>query len=372
MIPLPATVRNSDASLLDVANVVLRRWKTVLLGALVGAALFAALSFLVTPNYLSETKFAQADAGRATLSGSLGSLASQFGVISSAPSSQLSLPFLKEAIVSRDVLDSVLLHPLAYDSNPTYSPAAAQPTLSVDPITFFKGRGKTPAKRLDRVRTKIAKGLLKVTTDTKSGIVTVTLKAPDPYVCAAFLRRLVVVLNDFNLHTRQTASHANRVFLEGRVAAAKIELDDAETNLRRFYEQNRRLADAPSLQFEEGRHRRQVELSQQIYMALSQDLERARTDEVKDTPVLTVVETAQPPVRRYSPKRRILTLAGMFVGVVVVVLWGSLRDYVVRASRSASPAWDEFERNLATVPGGPSLARRLARPVSRSGGDRHG
>ena len=44
--------------------------------------------------------------------------------------------------------------------------------------------------------------------------------------------------------------------------------------------------EAPLLQMREGQLRRQVDITTALYSSVQQDLERARADEVRDTPVM--------------------------------------------------------------------------------------
>jgi uncharacterized protein involved in exopolysaccharide biosynthesis len=357
--------RDTEPSFLDVANLVLRRWKFLTYASVIGALTFLAASFLAPPMYVAHTALIQAEPSRTSLPASLGALASRFGVGLGATGATASLDFVEQVVTTRDVLDSVLLHRLAVDRSQTFNPSI-EPRDTIDLISWFHIHDDTEAKRLDHLRRLVLKRM-NVSSDQRSGIVRLSIELRDPYVAAAFLRTVVEALNAFNLHTRQTTSHANRIFLEQRVTESKAQLNDAEDRLRTFYEQNRRITDAPALVFEEGRLKRQVDLEQQIFVTLSQDLEQARIEEIKDTPVLTVIETAQPPVRRSSPKRALLTLMGAFVGIVIGFLSLVLRTYLQRAAQTNSAAWREFQHHLLGIPGG----HHITRLPRRSDGDSH-
>lgn len=356
--------QTAESSLLDVVNLVLRGWRVVAATTFGGAAMFAAISLLIHPTYVSRTSFIQAEPSRALLSGNLGTLASRFGVIAPPGDATLSLDFLQQTLTSQDVLDTVLNHPLLVARPKGPSSARGSAALRLDTIELASWIGvedNNPAKRLDRLRRKILKRVT-VETHQRSGIVRVSVALRDPYVAAALARALVEALNQFNLHTRQTVSRANRAFVEVRVEDARTQLADAESRLRQFYEANRRIADAPALLFEEGRLKRRVELAQQLYLTLAQQLEQARIDEVKDTPVLTVIETATPPVRKSAPKRTVLTLMGAFVGAVLGILFMLVARQMRRAAHLGSPAWIEFSDHLSSL--WPPWRRR--RPMPRS------
>jgi uncharacterized protein involved in exopolysaccharide biosynthesis len=354
----PDSIRspNHVVSLLDVVNLALQHWVLLVVGGITGAAVFVVIALLLPPVYVASTAFIQAEPARGLLSGNLGSLAARIGVGTNV-SGSVSLDFLREAVTSRDVLDSVILKPMSFPDATSPEPG------TIDLISWFRVHDKTSAKRLDHVRRLILKRMNE-TADQRSGIVRVSIGLRDPNVAAAFLRGLVERLNDFNLHTRQTSSRANRLFLERRVSEAQAELAGAEDALRSFYEQNRRLGDSPKLIFEEGRLKRKVDLFQQIYLTLSQDLEQARIDEVKDTPVITVIETAQPPVRRSSPRRVLLTLMGLLVGAAIALLLAAAGNSLRAAAQGASPAWHEFEQRV----GRSAMGQRILNSLTHTKG----
>src|SRR2546430_10409083 len=95
------------------------------------------------------------------------------------------------------------------------------------------------------------------------------------------------------------------------------ELRRAEEAVKTFYERNRGWQQAPELVFEEARLRRQVNIGQEVYLTLKREYETARIEEVNDTPVITVIDTAVPPERRTSPQRALpVILAFGFRGTV--------------------------------------------------------
>ena len=100
------------------------------------------------------------------------------------------------------------------------------------------------------------------------------------------------------------------------MAQARTNLDEAEDSLRQFYERNRRIADSPRLQFEEGRLRRRIDLRQEIYLVLNRELEQARLDEVRDTPILNIIDPPVPPARHEKPQRRVIAVLAAFLGAL--------------------------------------------------------
>jgi len=138
----------------------------------------------------------------------------------------------------------------------------------------------------------------------------------------------VTYLNAFNTQYRQSQAREQRRFVEQRLADGANELRDAEENLRTFYERNRSWQQSPQLTFEEGRLRRQVEIRQELYLTLNREYETARMEEVNDTPVITVIDTATAPVKKSKPKRALLVGIALVLGGMVGAFWAAGAEYL--------------------------------------------
>jgi uncharacterized protein involved in exopolysaccharide biosynthesis len=76
-----------------------------------------------------------------------------------------------------------------------------------------------------------------------------------------------------------------------------MEKRQAEDELQAFLQRNRDFRSSPQLSFAYDRLADNVSLRQQLYTAVAQAYEQARIEEVRDTPVITVVEAPMLPAR---------------------------------------------------------------------------
>jgi uncharacterized protein involved in exopolysaccharide biosynthesis len=156
-----------------------------------------------------------------------------------------------------------------------------------------------------------------------SGVITVSARTRSPEVSLEIAQKLLVGLNQFNVSTRRSQAAEERRFTEGRLEATKASLRAAEDALQRFLQGNRQYQGSPELVFQQERLQREVTLQQQIVISLSQQYEDARIREVRDTPVITVIE--QPTLPVFSdPKGRALlvivtTFVSFFLGVAITI-----------------------------------------------------
>jgi len=159
-------------------------------------------------------------------------------------------------------------------------------------------------------------------------------KTKDPLVSASILQRILAELERFNQDARRSQASAERRFTERRFDETRAELNAAEQRQVQFLQRNRDFENSPMLRFEADRLQRDVQLKQQVFQTLSSALEQARIDEVRDTPVLSIIEPpAPPPIRdaRRLPLKMLGALAfALFVAGALAVLV-ALRDDLRRA-----------------------------------------
>jgi uncharacterized protein involved in exopolysaccharide biosynthesis len=142
--------------------------------------------------------------------------------------------------------------------------------------------------------------------------------------------------------------------VENRVAAASLDLRAAEERLKNFVERNRLWQQSPELQLEYDRLEREVQVAQEVYLTLKRQYEEARVEEVNDTPVLTVVDSALTPVRHSRPRRTASVAIALFLGAGLGVALAFLREYLARLKREGSEELQELEgrvRRLVAVRG---------------------
>ena len=139
---------------------------------------------------------------------------------------------------------------------------------------------------VDRLRADLAADVA-----TKTGVVHVSVTLRDPILAAGVNRRLLELINEFNLHTRQTQAGAERRFTEQRMAEVRTDMNEAERRLASFLKVNRDYQNAPDLRFQYDRLSREVNIQQQLFVSLAQAFEQAKIDEVRDTPVISVIES---------------------------------------------------------------------------------
>lgn len=331
--PVPAAPAE-DHSLLDLFSVLLRYRGMLVAVPLVFGALLALTALLKAPSYTSTASVVP-QVRETSQGGRLAGLAAQFGMgIGGGGASATDSPdFYVWLLVSRGILTELLASEFSYvqDGQPVKGRL----------IDLLPLKQTSPAKRqeaaLRALRERIRSGR-----SFETGVVTVSVTMPSPQLAAQIAQRLLDLTADFNVRTRQSRAGSERKFAEQRVSDAARELRAAEDRLQGFLQANRQFQGSPGLVFQHERLQREVVMRQELYTTLLQSYQQARIDEVRDTPVLTVVDPPQPPAVR-DPRGTVMrTLLGLGFGTMLAVGLALLRDYLRRSRELGRSDYREF------------------------------
>ena len=103
-------------------------------------------------------------------------------------------------------------------------------------------------------------------------------------------------------------SSTHRKFIEERLKYSKNELSKSEVELKEFSEKNPFAVDTPELQLQRGRLLRNMEVNQQVYITLRQQYEMARINELKEIPVINILDYAEPASDESKPQKLLILL----------------------------------------------------------------
>ena len=62
---------------------------------------------------------------------------------------------------------------------------------------------------------------------------------------------------------------------------------------------------------------REAEAKQQVYVTLQQQLELARINEVRQTPIINILDEAKAPINKSRPNRTLILILSIFSGFLV-------------------------------------------------------
>lgn len=311
------TLPVEEFSIVELRRGLAKRWTWLLLAPLAAAAIGAGAAVAWPKTWVSTTSFVPEQAlgsNNTSLLATLGGIGSLLGDAGSASAlAKLkdgpSTDFFADVLTSTELLSTTLRTPFADPD----APATKKPLLELIDVS-----GSTAERRFGNGLRKLRRKVL-VNVARKSGIVNLSVTLNDPVLSAAVANHMLALLNRFNLDRRQRSSTEQRRFAEHRLLTAKAELDSTEQARQAFLDANRNYYESPRLMAVYDQLDRTVRVKEGILIGLTRTFEESRVAEVRDTPLLTVVDVATPPdrpVQRPLPWAAFGAGAGVLLGLI--------------------------------------------------------
>jgi uncharacterized protein involved in exopolysaccharide biosynthesis len=306
--PTALAASDPELTLRAVVQVLREHWKLVSACAAIGI-LIGLVAVLLTPRVYTATVSFFPESRRGD--GALSMLTQQYGLNlpGGGGSGGPSLPFYVELVRSRALLARALTDTVTYivDDRPVSGPL----------IDFLELEGETPAAQFEEGVLKL-RGMVRPLSNQNTGIVRIDVTTRSPEVSQAIAARMLALVNEFNLNTRQSRGASERLFAERRLAEHTDSLRAAERRLQAFEAANPQYAVSPQLRMTHLRLRNDLAAKQTLHTAVAQAYEQARMDEVRDTPLITPLELPTVPVRpdsrRGAQKLMFAGMLGLLVG----------------------------------------------------------
>ncbi len=285
---------------------VVRRRRALLGFPLICGALGAALALILPKKYEAVTIFTPSQQITSTLPTNLQAIASQFGI--NAQSNGYSVYFFAQVLQSREALKDVVSDTLT----------VADRRVAV--LDLLDASGDTPEERLED-GIKQLPDYMTVRTDDQSNLVTLRVLAPSPKTAQALVESFLRAVNRMTMASLNTGGSFEWRFAQAQADSAREALRRAEDGLRDFYLVNRNIASSPTLQTEEARLQREIQIRRDVYLTLVQQAEAAKLQAVRNTPAITLVQPPQASVEKASPKASLWSIMAAIGAFTIAVGW---------------------------------------------------
>ncbi|MBA3341077.1 MAG: hypothetical protein H0T48_04510 [Gemmatimonadaceae bacterium] len=319
-----------EISVVGLLNVLLRYRVLIILLPLAFGFRAGLRSFTAPLSYTTVAQFMpKGGRGQSQISG----IAAQFGIPVSGGEGSQSSQFYMDLLESRPLLSKV--------ADERYTVQRDSTMFTGNLYQIFKVSEPRAAVRRVKVVERL-QAAISATTSARTGVITVTVRSSRPELSQQIATNLLEQVNVANLARRQEQAAAERGFVERQMGEKRAELRMAESELGSFLERNRQWRTSPQLTLEQGRLQRAVDMRQSIYTNLLQAYETARIEEVRDLPLITIVEPPEaavvPDVKGGVRK----TLIGMITGLVLAIVLAFVLDRMARNRAAQTDDFREF------------------------------
>lgn len=327
-----------ELSAIRFVNVLLRHRKLVTVTPLVVAVLVVVGTVLLPPTYTVTVSFTPETEG--AQASRFSGLASQFGIDVPAGQAGQSPQFYAYLLRTRELHRATVVTEYDLSTTARQDSGTGQ---SRDLVSFLGHEGEPrPVAVAKAVRE--LRELFSVSANPETGVIELSVSTHSPDLSQQVAERMVDLVSEFNLERRKSQAAAKRDFIEEQLGQARADLRAAEDSLERFLEQNRQYENSPTLRFERQRLQRRVDLRQQVYNSLAQSFQQSKIDEVRNTPVITVVEPPQRPARPDPSGLPLKVVLGLLVGGGVAVFWAFSREMLASSRRTDPDDYEEYAR----------------------------
>jgi uncharacterized protein involved in exopolysaccharide biosynthesis len=186
---------------------------------------------------------------------------------------------------------------------------------SVNLIQFWEIKEKNPERDYE-VALVALRSLLAVTMDTKTSVITMSIETGEPQLSADILNNIINAV-EINIRTKRNSNASEkRKWIDSRLVEAKADLSKSENALKVFREKNRIVSSSPQLLLDQERLTREIEINSTIYVELKKQYELARIEEIRTTPIISVLDYGRAAAKKESPKRGNIIIISMMLAFV--------------------------------------------------------
>jgi uncharacterized protein involved in exopolysaccharide biosynthesis len=286
-------------------DIIARKWR-ILIFVLLATVFAVAVSYLLPNRYRAEaTILPEAGSGKSSMLGGFADIAAMAGVSTNEMKLSKLFPTI---LMSETVLREAIFHRYTVEGS-----ADAQ-----NLIEFLRIDQGSTEKDFDAA-VKEMRSRLEATLDYRTDVVTVTLEMEQSQLAADVANQLLKEMDRFLRETRRTKVSEQKKWLDERLSQVRTSLERAEETLKEFRVKNRQTADSPQLLLEQERLVRQVQINSTIFIELTKQYEIARVEEIKNTPLVNLLDPARAPTTRYKPKRTTIAVSAVLVSLLSAV-----------------------------------------------------
>lgn len=163
-------------------------------------------------------------------------------------------------------------------------------------------------------------GQLAVTPNEKEGFVSLSFVMPEPLMAAQMAKFAQELLQNEVIAYKISNAKEQLTFTEERFLEKKAEFDQIQARLANFRDRNQNISSATAMNQME-RLEAEYNFAFSIYTELAKQLEQAKLQVSKDTPIFSVIEPVTIPSEKSAPKRPLILVIFTILGLILALAY---------------------------------------------------
>lgn len=176
------------------------------------------------------------------------------------------------------------------------------------------------------------KAVVNISDDKETGLVRISVMTKDKKLCRDIAEYYTIAVTDYLQNEQKNQIKQSVEFTYNRLIEVRAELLEAEDDLIEFQEKNAQ-ALSPTLSLELKRKYKKIELIQNVVILLEKQLELLKIEEVRERPVVNILDRADIYDKHIKPQKRKVVVANTFISFLIafagVILYEKAKKYRV-------------------------------------------
>ena len=352
-----------EIDIMELLRKLFKDWKLILKWCCVAAVVGLVIAFSIPKEFTVNTKLTPESVSKSA-GGNLSSLASLAGInLGSMSSADAVYPDLYPDIIASTPF-VVELFPVQVDFQDK------KENLSADYYTYLKDYTRGPwwgkvlgfpmkalgwvmglfrekeeavegyavldPRSLTQEQAEIAKAIresISLSVDKKTSVISLSVTAQDPNVATRISEEVIDRLKTYVTNYRTEKSRQDLEYFEKLYDEAREAYFTAQQRYASYVDRNQGII-LQRVKTEEERLQNEMNLNYQLYNACAQQLQTAKAKVQQETPVFTIINPPQVPLKRSNTSKLTILVASIFLGAVIAavwILWG--RDMIVKLKK---------------------------------------
>lgn len=162
--------------------------------------------------------------------------------------------------------------------------------------------------------------------NSKEGYISIGYIFPEAEASARITDQVRKTLEEYVTAFKSEKMEDNLIFVEQSFNGARKDFLDKQERLASFQDANRGLTTA-SARATEQRLRSEYDIAFTVYNELAKQLEQAKLAVKESKPILTVIDPVVVPVQKSAPRRSMILVVFIFLGVIVGTGWVLIKPF---------------------------------------------
>ena len=162
--------------------------------------------------------------------------------------------------------------------------------------------------------------ILSVEVDDQEGLVSIGVEFSDRKIAAQLAQAATDLLQTKIIAFKSKSARNNLQFVQGQFDAKRQEFEQIQDSIAMFKDQNLNITSS-LYQNQLTRLEAQFTVTSSVFQELAGQVEQAKIQVNKDTPIFMIIEPVSVPLKRSKPQRTMMVIIWTFLGGVIAVGW---------------------------------------------------